>query len=70
MPKNSAEPHLLTLKDAGEILGVHPRFIRRRIAEGKLTGYRLGERAFRVDRAELLAYLETTATTRFGGGAA
>jgi len=36
-----------------ERLGVNPRTIRRRIADGTITGYRVGARSIRVDPAEI-----------------
>ena len=46
---------LIALADASAETGVHPRTIRRWIADGRLPGYRLGPRLLRVDRAELHA---------------
>lgn len=43
----------LTIEDAAERLGVNPKTIRRRIADGSLTGYRMGPRLIRVDADEL-----------------
>lgn len=57
----------LTIEDAAERLGVNPKTIRRRIADGSLTGYRMGPRLIRVDVAEVDALLEPIPTT---GGAA
>lgn len=44
---------LVTLEDAAEYAWVSPKTIRRRIADGTLTGYRLGPRLLRVDLNEL-----------------
>jgi excisionase family DNA binding protein len=44
---------LESIDGAAEYAGVHPRTIRRRIAEGQLTGYRMGPRLIRVDLNEL-----------------
>ena len=44
---------LVALKDAAEYASVSPKTIRRRIADGTLTGYRLGPRLLRVDLNEL-----------------
>jgi excisionase family DNA binding protein len=44
---------MISLEQAAEIIGCHPRTIRRRIAEGQLTGYRMGLRILRVDQAEV-----------------
>jgi len=47
----------VTIAEAADYLAVTPRTIRNLIARGDLTGYRLGARAIRVDRAELDALL-------------
>jgi len=44
---------LESLQRAGARKGVHPKTIRRRIASGELTGYKLGDRLVRVDAAEV-----------------
>ena len=41
-------PGLLTLIEAAEIARVHPRTIRRWVADGYLTGYRFGPRLIRI----------------------
>jgi len=48
---------LVSLLDAAEFAGVHPRTIRRRVADGTLTGYRMGPRLLRIDLNELDAML-------------
>lgn len=45
--------HLATLDQAAALFQVHPRTIRRRIADGTITGYRSGPRLLRVDLDEL-----------------
>lgn len=45
---------LQTLDAAARSLGVSARTIRRYIATGALTGYRLGPRLLRVDSAEVV----------------
>lgn len=47
----------VTQSAAAKYLNVTDRTIRNLIARGSLTGYRLGARAIRVDRAELDALL-------------
>ena len=47
----------ITLEDAADMLGCTTRTIRNRIADGSLTGYRLGKRAIRVDLADVEALL-------------
>ena len=41
--------------------GVHPRTVRRWIAEGTITGYRIGPRLLRVSAAEVDDLLTTVA---------
>lgn len=48
---------LATLSDAADYARVNPRTLRRRIADGSLTGYRMGPRLVRVDLNELDALL-------------
>ncbi len=47
---------------AAEHVGCHSRTIRRYIAAGRLTGYRMGPRLIRVDLAELDALLRPIPT--------
>jgi excisionase family DNA binding protein len=47
----------LTLAQAAELLGVHTRTIRRRIADGQLRAYRLGPRLVKVAAADVEALL-------------
>jgi excisionase family DNA binding protein len=42
-----------SLDAAAEYIGVSPKTLRRRIADGEITGYRIGARLIRVDLAEL-----------------
>ena len=42
-----------TITEAARRTGVHPRTLRRRIADGSLTGYRVGPRLIRLDPAEV-----------------
>lgn len=50
---HNAPPRWGSIDEAAEHLDVHPRTIRRMIAEGRLTGYRLGPRIIRVDLNEV-----------------
>jgi len=62
---SKTEPRYATVKDAATYLQVTERTIRQMIADGRLTGYKLGNRVLRIDLNELDA-----AMTRVGGGAA
>lgn len=55
MTGNEALPAKVSIQRAAEHLGVDPKTIRRRIADGKLLAYRVGPRLIRVDRDSLLA---------------
>ncbi len=44
---------LVSLAEAAEQAGCNPKTIRRRVADGSLTGYRMGPRLIRVDLNEL-----------------
>ena len=57
---------MISLEDAARRLDVHPRTVRRYIAESRLTAFRVGPRLIRVDAAEVDALLApiVTATAR------
>ena len=55
----------VSLADAAEMIGCHPKTLRRLIAAGRLTGYRVG-RAIRIDLDELYAALPPIPTVRQG----
>ena len=57
---------LVSLHKAGELLGVNERTIRRYIAAGRITAYRLGPKLVRVNRDEVENQLRPIPTT--GGG--
>ncbi|WP_186314721.1 helix-turn-helix transcriptional regulator [Corynebacterium glyciniphilum] len=52
-----------TMQDAAERTCLSVRTIRRYISEGKLTGYRVGQKTIRLDSAEVDAMF--TATTKW-----
>jgi excisionase family DNA binding protein len=52
----TSETRLVSLRDATEVFGVSVKTIRRRIADGTVTGYRIGT-LIRVDLDELRAAL-------------
>jgi len=57
--RSSVEPEDLsarpTIQQSAEFLGVTPKTIRNRLADGSLRGYRIGPRAIRIDRDSLIA---------------
>ena len=53
---------LISLAAGAAYADVHPRTIRRYIAAGRLTGYRVGPRLIRVDLAQLDAMLHPIPT--------
>ncbi|MBE5461729.1 helix-turn-helix domain-containing protein [Mycobacteroides abscessus] len=48
-----AQRRLISLADAAERLDVCPRTLRRYIAAGRLTAYRIGPRLIKIDPNEL-----------------
>lgn len=53
MAKRTTPRRLAPLGAAADRLAVHPRTVRRMIANGQLTGYRVGDRMVRVDMDEV-----------------
>jgi len=64
---NKAVRRLESISTAAEYLGVADRTIRRWIAAGLLTGYRVGPTLIRVDLNELDGMLHAIPTARGGG---
>lgn len=58
----------LRLSEAAEYTGFGERTLRRRIADGTITGYRVGPREIRVDADELDRMFRPIPTTASGGG--
>lgn len=55
--KTTPTTNLVSLREAAEYTSTCTRTIRRRIADGTLTGYRVGPRLVRVDLNELESLL-------------
>lgn len=49
--------HLISIDDGAAYLGVTPKTIRRMIASGELTGYRVGKKIIRIKQSDLDALL-------------
>lgn len=49
----TSQPNLRPIADAAVRCGVSTKTIRRRIADGSLTAYRVGPRIIRIDMAEV-----------------
>lgn len=47
----------ITIKEAADYLGFSTRTIRNYISQGRLTGYKVGARSIRIDKAEVDALL-------------
>jgi excisionase family DNA binding protein len=62
---STPERRYASLPKAAEYLGCNERTIRRHIASGDITGYRLG-RVYRVDLNELDAWLTPIPTAKAG----
>ncbi len=58
-----ADQQLLTLAEVAHVLAVHPRTVRRSIADAKLAHVRIG-RVIRVAAADLKAFVASRRTTR------
>jgi excisionase family DNA binding protein len=58
----------VSIQDAADRAQVSTKFVRRRIADGSLVGYRMGPRLIRVDLDEFDALLRPIPSAR--GGAA
>lgn len=52
-PTHQPARSLAPISEAAEYAAVSPKTIRRRIADGSLTAYRMGPRLIRVDLAEI-----------------
>jgi hypothetical protein len=60
-------PRYASLAGAGEYADINPKTIRRLIARGELTGYRLGTRVLRVDLNELDSLFQPIPTANGAG---
>jgi excisionase family DNA binding protein len=60
--RTTPSPGYLTLAEAADFLACDEHTLRRRIAEGKLAGYRIGPRGTRVKLADVEALVERIPT--------
>jgi excisionase family DNA binding protein len=59
-PSRTIRRHeLVTVNEAAEYCAVHPKTVRRWIAQGRLTGYSAGPWLIRLDQDELDAMLQS-----------
>ena len=65
--KSATPERLVSLAHAGHRLGCSERTLRRMIAAGHLTGYRIGRRLVRVDLTEIDGLVRVIPTTRSRG---
>ncbi|MGV9823382.1 helix-turn-helix domain-containing protein [Nocardia xishanensis] len=64
MPRDVAVARpLIRLSEGAALIGVHPQTLRRWVAQGKLTGWRLASNQIRVDRDELLGLVKPMTVT-------
>jgi excisionase family DNA binding protein len=66
VPKNKSQLRLTSIPLAAEAADVSVKTVRRWIAEGRITGYRVGRKLIKVDLNELEASFRPVV----GGGAA
>jgi excisionase family DNA binding protein len=67
MSDQHPDKRLVRLSVAAEYADVHVDTIRRRIADGRLTGYRMGVKLLRVDLNEVDALFHEIPTTSGDG---
>lgn len=69
-PTPTLSRRLISLEQAAEYAGVSPRTVRRYVAAGRLTGYRVGPRLIRLDISEVDAMLRQPIPNGRAGDAA
>jgi excisionase family DNA binding protein len=55
---------LISMREAAARYHIHHDTVRRKISEGKLTGYKFGQRVMRVNPAEVAALFQVIPTHR------
>ena len=66
MTAKNAQPAMLSIAGAAAEYGVSTKTIRRRVADGTITGYRFGPRLIRVRADELEALLRPVPNALLG----
>jgi excisionase family DNA binding protein len=51
---------MVSIAQLALVSGLHPKTIRRRVADGTLPAHRIGPRCIRIDRDTALAFLGAT----------
>ncbi len=67
MPKLLPARRYATFAEAGEVLGVSARTVRRYVIDGRLTGYRVGPKLLKVDLNEVDRLARPVAAAGPGG---
>lgn len=62
MRSSTVSKRLVAITVAADHFGISERTVRRRIADGTITGYRVGPRLIRVDLAQIDAMLRPIPT--------
>jgi excisionase family DNA binding protein len=68
--ENQAPPRWVSPEQAADHLGVQPNTVRRMIARGELTGYKLGNKLIRLDANQLDSCLQAMAISAADSGVA
>lgn len=58
MPANKSQRRLSSIQVAADTYDVSTRTVRRWIADGRITGYRVGPRLIKVDLDEMAAIMQ------------
>ena len=48
----------LSVTEAADLIGYHPQTVRDLVRDGRVTARRFGRRAWQIERASLLSYVE------------
>lgn len=57
-------PLIMDLPLAGQIVGLHPEYLRKLSNEGKFPAYKISENSWRIDKEDLRLWLESKKTRR------